>query len=147
MDTEDRRRPAQKRFSLVDGDGDMELHGDDDVGKGRTSYSMKPKRLTRRPGRRMDADETEEALESLMNGLSLLEANRRQLERQQQHSEQQSQPQQQAQLRGEISDIADGNLADSELDPRSEQEVEEALPDLLEQVQQVLEAIKLNEAS
>ncbi|KAF8936806.1 hypothetical protein BGZ58_003723 [Dissophora ornata] len=154
MDTEDRRRPAQKGLSMVDGDGDLELNDDDgDVDKGRTSYSMKSKKLTRRPVRRMDADETEEALESLMNGLSLLEANRRQLERQQQHPEQQSQPfqqqqqQQQAQLRGGMSDITDGNLADSELDPRSEQEVEEALPDLLEQVQQVLEAIKLNEAS
>ncbi|KAF9949756.1 hypothetical protein BGZ70_001640 [Mortierella alpina] len=43
-------------------------------------------------------------------------------------------------------DIGDGNLADSELDTGSEQQdVEDGLPDLLEQVQQVLQAIKLNE--
>lgn len=82
----------------------------------------------KRPGRRMDADETEEALESLLNGLSLLESNQRQ--RQQHHSP---------------DNISDGNLADSEQDPQGGKEVEDSLPDLLEQVQHVLQAIKLNE--
>ena len=108
----------------------------------------------------MDADETEEALESLMNGLSLLEANRKQKEQQKQHQQQQLQLlQQHEQAFGGPSfssntfsqhsaggDIGDGNLADSELDAGSEQQdVEDGLPDLLEQVQQVLQAIKLNE--
>jgi len=82
----------------------------------------------KRPSRRMDTDETEEALESLLNGLSLLESNQRQ--RQQQHS---------------LDGVSDGNLADSEQDPQGGKDVEDALPDLLEQVQHVLQAIKLNE--
>jgi hypothetical protein len=92
----------------------------------------------------MDANETGEALENLMNGLSLLEANRKQMEQQHHHHPSQLPPQQLQ--NGNVSDSADGNLADNELDPRSEHEVDEALPDLLEQVQQVLEAIKLNES-
>ncbi|KAF9950149.1 hypothetical protein BGZ65_006839, partial [Modicella reniformis] len=155
MDTsERRRRPVRKkRIPLMDMEGDIDLHDDEDeVGsKGlqhHQAYSgVKSKRSTRRLVRRMDADETGEALENLMNGLSLLEANRKQLEQQQHHQQQQQQQQQQPPLEnGNVSDSADGNLADNELDPRSEQEVDEALPDLLEQVQQVLEAIKLNES-
>ncbi|KAG0365759.1 hypothetical protein BGZ54_006247 [Gamsiella multidivaricata] len=167
MDTGDRRRLVRSRFTVVDMDGDMELNDDEDSGfKGRPLHSTKTKRSARRPIRRMDADETEEALENLMNGLSLLEANRKQLEQQHAQTQTQGQGQNQDQQalqqlqqsyphthmhshshsqQSGVSDIADGNLADSELDPRSEQEVDEALPDLLEQVQQVLQAIKLNE--
>ncbi|KAG0303886.1 hypothetical protein BGZ98_006170 [Dissophora globulifera] len=117
MDTGDRQAATRRRPAGMDMDGDVELsHG---------------RREARQAGRRMDADQAEEALETLMNGLSLLEASRRQQQQEQEV----------------VSDATDGNLADSELDTRSEQEVDSALPDLLEQVQQVLEAIKLNETS
>ncbi|KAG0033022.1 hypothetical protein BGZ81_009579 [Podila clonocystis] len=112
-------------------------------------YADKPRKARRLP-RRMNANETEEALESLMNGLSLLEANR--LQQQQLESEGSAIRLQQsasgsgyAGLHHGSSDIGDGNLADTELD--RENEVDEGLPDLLEQVQQVLQAIKLNESS
>ncbi|KAF9347552.1 hypothetical protein BGX34_003028 [Mortierella sp. NVP85] len=141
MDSDEgRSRPIRNKISQVDMDGDMELNDDD--GHGRTK--TKSKRPARRLGRRMDANETGEALENLMNGLSLLEANRKQMEQQHHHHPPQLPPQQLQ--NGNVSDSADGNLADNELDPRSEHEVDEALPDLLEQVQQVLEAIKLNES-
>ncbi|KAF9386845.1 hypothetical protein CPB97_003271 [Podila verticillata] len=124
----------------LDHDGDMELV--DEL----PPYSDKPRKARRIP-RRMNANETEEALESLMNGLSLLEANR--LQQQQLGSEgSTSRPQQAsgyAGLQRGSSDIGDGNLADTELD--RENEVDDGLPDLLEQVQQVLQAIKLNESS
>ncbi|KFH69511.1 hypothetical protein MVEG_04322 [Podila verticillata NRRL 6337] len=124
----------------LDHDGDMELI--DEL----PPYSEKSRKVRRIP-RRMNANETEEALESLMNGLSLLEANR--LQQQQLGSEgSTSRPQQAsgyAGLHRGSSDIGDGNLADTELD--RENEVDDGLPDLLEQVQQVLQAIKLNESS
>ncbi|KAF9985436.1 hypothetical protein BGZ75_002997 [Mortierella antarctica] len=116
------------------------------------SYVARPPKLGRRLARRMDADETEEALESLMNGLSLLEANRKQKEQQKQqqlHEQAFGGPSlglNSFSQRSAGGDIGDGNLADSELDAGSEQQdVEDGLPDLLEQVQQVLQAIKLNE--
>ncbi|KAF9111838.1 hypothetical protein BGX27_004372 [Mortierella sp. AM989] len=144
MDTEDNRQrtsAARSGLSMVDMDGDMELGDDED--NGLPHYATKPRRVPRRLNKRMNANETELALENLMNGLSLLEANRKQ------HLEQQQQQHETSQ--SSIPDIADGNLADSELDPRGEQEgeqeVDDALPDLLEQVQQVLQAIKLNEPS
>ncbi|KAI1311592.1 hypothetical protein EDD11_003367 [Mortierella claussenii] len=175
MDTGERQRQSLGRgnrvrkqqarghhqLSVVDMDGDVEF---DDEGGIRQRYTGKQKRVNRRVlPRRMDADETEEVLENLMNGLSLLEANRKQIEQQQQQQQQQQQPQPQHQqttltqaqvLGGEgVPDSADGNLADTEPDPLSQQQqqqqeaavLEEALPDLLEQVQQVLQAIKLNE--
>lgn len=151
MDTgEGGGRPLRKKLPLFHQEADMDE--DDEL----PSYSVKPKKLGRRPNRKMDADETEVALESLMNGLSLLEATRKQQEQRQLHQQQQQQRVQDgtsntgmslgavSALRG-VPEIGDGNLADSELDPRSEQDVDEALPDLLEQVQQVLQAIKLNE--
>ncbi|KAF9971924.1 hypothetical protein BGZ73_005034 [Actinomortierella ambigua] len=139
----------------------------------------------RRIPKRMDANETELALEQLMNGLSLLEANTRKAT-----SVATTAPANplvgdgcggsseganvgsnghhhmsasngfggthdvSATATGMGStfsvsqDIADGNLADSEGEPSSseqEQDVDDALPDLLEQMQQVLQAIKLNE--
>ncbi|KAF9126090.1 hypothetical protein BGW39_006874 [Mortierella sp. 14UC] len=143
MDTgEGGRRPLRKKLPLFRHDGDMD---EDEL----PAYSAKTKKLGRRLNRRMDADETEVALESLMNGLSLLEANRKQQEqRQQQHLIQDSADgggSLSLESTSGVSEIGDGNLADSELDPRNEQDVDEALPDLLEQVQQVLQAIKLNE--
>ncbi|KAF9386246.1 hypothetical protein CPC16_007608 [Podila verticillata] len=124
----------------LDHDGDMELI--DEL----PPYSEKSRKV-RRITRRMNANETEEALESLMNGLSLLEANR--LQQQQLGSEGSTSRPQQASgypgLHRGSSDIGDGNLADTELD--RENEVDDGLPDLLEQVQQVLQAIKLNESS
>ncbi|KAF9348372.1 hypothetical protein BGX26_000221 [Mortierella sp. AD094] len=140
MDTEDSRRhtfSVRNGLSIIDMDGDLELGDDDDHGL--PHYATKPRRAPRRSNKRMNANETELALENLMNGLSLLEANRKQQVEQQQSQEQLNTSQ------SSVSDITDGNLADSELDPRGEQEVDDALPDLLEQVQQVLEAIKLNE--
>ncbi|KAF9188637.1 hypothetical protein BGZ50_001216 [Haplosporangium sp. Z 11] len=145
MDTGEGQRVMRRKMPGPDHDREMMHHDDEDV---LPPYTEKWLKHGRQPGRRMDAHETEEALESLMNGLSLLEANRKQQEEQQQ--------QQQMHLSGVQpgayghsapgTDIADGNLADSELDPQSEQQdVDEALPDLLEQVQQVLQAIKLNE--
>ncbi|KAF9202916.1 hypothetical protein BGZ49_006973, partial [Haplosporangium sp. Z 27] len=128
METEDRRYTS----GGVDMDGDLEFGYDPN---GMHHYAAKHRRAPKRSNKRMNANETELALENLMNGLSLLEANRKQQQSQQEHSIAQS----------SVSDIGDGNLADSELDPRGEQEVDDALPDLLEQVQQVLEAIKLNE--
>ncbi|KAF9279092.1 hypothetical protein BGZ68_008131 [Mortierella alpina] len=155
MDTgEGHQRPRTLRIHHHTG-ADM-----DDDDERPPSYTARPPKLGRRLARRMDADETEEALESLMNGLSLLEANRKQKEQQKQHQQQQLQLlQQHEQAFGGPSfssntfsqhsaggDIGDGNLADSELDAGSEQQdVEDGLPDLLEQVQQVLQAIKLNE--
>ncbi|KAF9154463.1 hypothetical protein BG015_000871 [Linnemannia schmuckeri] len=151
MDTgEGGRRPLRKKLPLFRQEADMDE--DDEL----PSYSAKPKKLGRRLNRRMDADETEVALESLMNGLSLLEATRKQQEQRQLQQQQQQQLIQDGSgnggmslgatsALGGVSEIGDGNLADSELDPRSEQDVDEALPDLLEQVQQVLQAIKLNE--
>ncbi|KAF9918511.1 hypothetical protein BX616_008212 [Lobosporangium transversale] len=139
---------ARKQLSTrVDVDGDVDFDDDSNDAQ-RSSYpgSGKMKRLNnRRLPKRMDANETEEALENLMNGLSLLEANRKQIEQQQHQQHQHHGNSAQMLVQGGVSDSTDGNLADSELDPRSEQEVDEALPDLLEQVQQVLEAIKLNE--
>lgn len=132
-----------RRLPGLDNDGDMELI--DEL----PPYADKPRKARRLP-RRMNANETEEALESLMNGLSLLEANR--LQHQQLESEGSTSRHQQsasgsgyAGLHRGSSDIGDGNLADTELD--RENEVDEGLPDLLEQVQQVLQAIKLNESS
>ncbi|GJJ75108.1 hypothetical protein EMPS_07466 [Entomortierella parvispora] len=104
-----------------DNEDGMETNADVD---GDIDLDQKP--LGRRPCRLMDADETEEALETLLNGLSLLEAN----QKQQKHS---------------LDSVSDGNLADSEQDPQGGREVEDALPDLLEQVQHVLQSIKLNE--
>ncbi|KAF9427751.1 hypothetical protein BGZ94_004229 [Podila epigama] len=140
-------------------DGDMDLIEDD-----LPPYSKYPQRLGKQPPRIMDTDETEEALENLMNGLSLLEANRKQQEH---HKQQQQQVQQisggdasnivghaQGHAQTNVgyvgihqgsSDIGDGNLADNEHDPGNENDVDDGLPDLLEQVQQVLQAIKLNE--
>ncbi|KAF9540300.1 hypothetical protein EC957_004419 [Mortierella hygrophila] len=151
MDTgEGGGRPLRKKLPLFRQEADMDE--DDEL----PSYSAKPKKLGRRLNRRMDADETEVALESLMNGLSLLEATRKQQEQWQLQQQQQQELVQDGTSSsgmslgvmpalGGVPDIGDGNLADSELDPRSEQDVDEALPDLLEQVQQVLQAIKLNE--
>ncbi|KAG0293195.1 hypothetical protein BGZ96_003183 [Linnemannia gamsii] len=151
MDTgEGSRRPLRKKLPLFHQEADMDE--DDDL----PAYSAKPKKLGRRLNRRMDADETEVALESLMNGLSLLEATRKQQEQRQLQQQQQQQQIQDSSSSGSmslgatsafggVSEIGDGNLADNELDPRNEQDVDEALPDLLEQVQQVLQAIKLNE--
>ncbi|KAG9061030.1 hypothetical protein KI688_007659 [Linnemannia hyalina] len=150
MDTGEGGRPLGKKLPLFRQEADMDE--DDEL----PSYSAKPKKLGRRLNRRMDADETEVALESLMNGLSLLEATRKQQEQRQLQQQQQQQLVQDGTgssgmslgampALGGVPDIGDGNLADSELDPRSEQDVDEALPDLLEQVQQVLQAIKLNE--
>ncbi|KAF9437444.1 hypothetical protein BGZ76_000707 [Entomortierella beljakovae] len=137
MDTEDnrqRRIGLRNRISNIDLDGDMEIGHDDEENS--TSYhGSKARRVARRANKRMNANETELVLENLMNGLSLLEANRKQQLEQQKHEVSQS----------SISDIGDGNLADNELDPKGEHDVEDALPDLLEQVQQVLQAIKLNE--
>ncbi|KAG0204580.1 hypothetical protein BGX33_008400 [Mortierella sp. NVP41] len=152
MDTgEGNRRSLRKRLPLFRQEGYLD---EDEL----PSYTSRSKKLGRRLNRRMDADETEVALESLMNGLSLLEANRKQQEQRQLQQQQQMQDSAGASTSGSIgmplgmnssiggiSEIGDGNLADSELDPRSEQDVDEALPDLLEQVQQVLQAIKLNE--
>ncbi|KAH7034375.1 hypothetical protein BKA57DRAFT_475966 [Linnemannia elongata] len=146
-------RPLRKKLPLFRQEADMDE--DDEL----PSYSAKPKKVGRRLNRRMDADEAEVALESLMNGLSLLEATRKQQEQRQLQQQQQQQQQQLSRdgtsssdislgampALGGVPEIGDGNLADSELDPRSEQDVDEALPDLLEQVQQVLQAIKLNE--
>ncbi|KAF9338519.1 hypothetical protein BGZ91_008648 [Linnemannia elongata] len=154
MDTgEGGGRPLRKKLPLFRQEADMDE--DDEL----PSYSAKPKKVGRRLNRRMDADEAEVALESLMNGLSLLEATRKQQEQRQLQQQQQQQQQQLSRdgtsssdislgampALGGVPEIGDGNLADSELDPRSEQDVDEALPDLLEQVQQVLQAIKLNE--
>ncbi|CAO3567092.1 unnamed protein product [Mortierella alpina] len=156
MDTgEGHQRPRTLRIHDHSG-ADM-----DDDDERPPAYMARPPKLGRRLARRMDADETEEVLENLMNGLSLLEANRKQKEQQKQHQQQQLQllQQQHEQAFGGPSvssstlsqrsaggDIGDGNLADSELDAGSEQQdVEDGLPDLLEQVQQVLQAIKLNE--
>ncbi|KAK3812424.1 MAG: hypothetical protein J3R72DRAFT_69239 [Linnemannia gamsii] len=144
MDTgEGQRRPQRKKLPLFHHDGGMD---EDDL----PAYSAKPKKQGRRLNRRMDADETEVALESLMNGLSLLEATRKQQEQRQQLIQDSTSGSGGQSLGstsglGGVSEIGDGNLADSELDPRSEQDVDDALPDLLEQVQQVLQAIKLNE--
>ncbi|KAF9902630.1 hypothetical protein EC991_004726 [Linnemannia zychae] len=143
MDTgEGSRRPLRKKLPLFRYDEGMD---EDEL----PSYSAKSKKLGRRLNRRMDADETEVALESLMNGLSLLEANRKQQEQRQQQNLIQDSGDGSGNLSlgstSGVSEIGDGNLADSELDPRNEQDVDEALPDLLEQVQQVLQAIKLNE--
>ncbi|KAG0274564.1 hypothetical protein BGZ95_009651 [Linnemannia exigua] len=143
MDTgEGQRRQQRKKLPLFRHDGDM----DEDELPG---YSAKPRKQGRRLNRRMDADETEVALESLMNGLSLLEATRKQQEQRQQlilDSASGSGGLSLGSISGlGVSEIGDGNLADSELDPRSEQDVDEALPDLLEQVQHVLQSIKLNE--
>ncbi|KAF9170459.1 hypothetical protein BGX21_008880 [Mortierella sp. AD011] len=140
MDNEDSQQHTsvvRNGLSIVDMDGDLELGDDDDHGL--PHYATKPRRIPRRSNKRMNANETELALENLMNGLSLLEANRKQQVEQQLSQDQHSASQ------SSVSDITDGNLADTELDPRGEQEVDDALPDLLEQVQQVLEAIKLNE--
>ncbi|KAG0212459.1 hypothetical protein BGX31_001480 [Mortierella sp. GBA43] len=88
MDTgERRRRPVRRRAPRVDMDDDMDVQ---------VKGGFKSKRATRRAGRRMDADETEVALENLMNGLSLLEANRKQHEQQQQQQGQQQQQEQQS---------------------------------------------------
>jgi len=151
MDTgEGSIRPHRKRLPLFCRDGNMEEDG-------LPPYSAKPLKMGRQPNRRMDADETEVALESLMNGLSLLEASRKQQEQRQLQQQQQMQdstggvstseglPLGTNVALGGVSEIGDGNLADNELDPRSDQDVDDALPDLLEQVQQVLQAIKLNE--
>ncbi|KAF9585590.1 hypothetical protein BGW38_001643 [Lunasporangiospora selenospora] len=138
----------------ADEDGDLDLNDEDRTWKSsshsRPKRSLQGRRST--PGRRLNTDETEEALESLMNGLSLLEENRKQQQQQQQQQLQQRHmanglSQSTGASTSSSSDIADGNLADSELDPRGEHEVDEALPDLLEQVQRVLESIKLNESS
>ncbi|KAF9280316.1 hypothetical protein BGZ88_012260 [Linnemannia elongata] len=154
MDTgEGGGRPLRKKLPLFRQEADMDE--DDEL----PSYSAKPRKVGQRLNRRMDADEAEVALESLMNGLSLLEATRKQQEQRQLQQQQQQQHQQLSRdgtsssdislgvmpALGGVPEIGDGNLADSELDPRSEQDVDEALPDLLEQVQQVLQAIKLNE--
>ncbi|KAG0257321.1 hypothetical protein DFQ27_005190 [Actinomortierella ambigua] len=171
------------RRGMFDGDGDVDLDGP--VGS-HAGISR------RRIPKRMDANETELALEQLMNGLSLLEANTRKAATvppvappmgdsggvggdfgasvsssssigtngKIHHS---SSPipfagagpsDIAATVAGmgptfSVSqDIADGNLADSEGEPSSseqEQDVDDTLPDLLEQMQQVLQAIKLNE--
>lgn len=148
MDTgEGGGRPMRKKLPLFRQEADMDE--DDEL----PSYSAKSKKLGRRPNRKMDADETEVALESLMNGLSLLEVTRKQQEQRQLQQQQLVQDGTSnsgmsigtMSALGGVPEIGDGNLADSELDPRSEQDVDEALPDLLEQVQQVLQAIKLNE--
>ncbi|KAG0344698.1 hypothetical protein BG004_004255 [Podila humilis] len=136
-----------RRGTNLDLDDSLEMHED------LPSYNGRPARKNRRLPRRMNANETEEALESLMNGLSLLEASRIQQHQQQVAASGTGIHQQNSQrlntsivsLEHGGSDIGDGNLADSELDPRNDSEVEEALPDLLEQVQQVLQSIKLNE--
>ncbi|KAF9160493.1 hypothetical protein DFQ26_005452 [Actinomortierella ambigua] len=171
------------RRGMFDGDGDVDLDGP--VG----SHAGVSRR---RIPKRMDANETELALEQLMNGLSLLEANTRKAATvppvappmgdsggvggdfgasvsgtssigtngKIHHS---SSPipfsgagpsDITATVAGmgptfsASQDIADGNLADSEGEPSSseqEQDVDDTLPDLLEQMQQVLQAIKLNE--
>ncbi|KAG0056626.1 hypothetical protein BGZ83_004151 [Gryganskiella cystojenkinii] len=129
MDTTDRLL-CSKAMSKLDMDGDVDLdHG------GSIGFSTSRKHSSRRPDGRMDADEAEVALESLLSGLSLLEANQKQ-------QQIQSSPSVTASQR---SDVTDGNLADNELDPRNERDVEDALPDILEQVAHVLQAIKLNE--
>ncbi|KAF9136020.1 hypothetical protein BG015_003198 [Linnemannia schmuckeri] len=111
-----------------------------------------------RLNRRIGADETEVALESLINGVSLLKASwkwqnncsYRAVKRRRINDE--SGPLYVRRVPGlgagvgGVSEIGDGNLADSELDPWGDQDVDEALPDLLEHVQQALQAIKLNES-
>ncbi|KAF9929122.1 hypothetical protein FBU30_001851 [Linnemannia zychae] len=142
MDTgESDRRLRRNKLKKLPLEDDME---EDEL----PPYSAKPSKLGRRLNRRMDADETEVALESLMNGLSLLEANRKEQEQRQQLVDRDgtsSQSISASSTQEGVSEIGDGNLADNESDPRNEQDVDDVLPDLLEQVQQVLEAIKLNE--
>lgn len=128
------------RVESISEDNDEDMEDDqDDIDDGdlmdTNSKLTSTQSSNRRPlGRRMDADETEVALESLLNGLSLLEASQKQ-------QQQQPQPSPFAPSAIHPGDMGHGNL-DSK---QGEKDVDDALPDLLEQVQQVLQAIKLNE--
>ncbi|KAG0242946.1 hypothetical protein BGW41_003111 [Actinomortierella wolfii] len=168
-----RGHSSLRRREATDADGDVEL--DEPLGGRAGSRRRIPKR--------MDANETELALEQLMNGLSLLEANTRKaatavagvsglqpesgvsdgsnncsniINHHNSNSQEYTVSNQPKNLAAQTvvptfsasQDIADGNLADSEGEPSSseqEQDVDDTLPDLLEQMQQVLQAIKLNE--